>query len=769
MADIEPTVPCTNCQHLASAHNDTDNGDNNGACTMANCTCPSMVTGAGTPVSSGDTQAGMQHIVTMATVVTGGSAAAPTPAAASSRIVTMADGDAPSGADPATLAQALDVILDQATAVIGALTFASLQPEEQSACALVNAASASVDMLLLALGATDTDDDSPPVAAPEAAPDPTAGVTAAAGALDPGQDSTSLAEATDAAIVAARDLFATIDTPSDGVGPIIALVAQADEASGQVLAALSIPDPDAEEGTDPDEADPDPADDIATAATRGSKTFADTPVPTAPAPTPTTPPTDVDGADAPAIAEDPNLQFTMPVMVIEGVDTGDGRKITPMALTWRDLPLSVMAMTETSEWGHEGAQLVGRLDTIERFDASTLTNPKTGEPYGEGVQALKATGTFASAAEAAQVAELVRGGFLTGVSVDVGDVVSILEITDDNGDTVDVDEEDIWDIMFMDGNMVENVTAGRVMGVTICPFPAFEGAYIEMGPGVATPAVQASAKPSMSHALNILDEFGARICTPCEAGMPLLASAGPMTPPKSWFEDPQLPGPTPLTITEDGRVYGHLAAWSTCHTGISGRCTTAPRSGNDYANFHVGALKTLDGDVISVGHVTMGTGHAGLNMAAGPAADHYDHTGSVAADVCVGEDKFGIWVSGATRPDLTELQLRQLRSAALSGDWRQIGRGLELVAALAVNVPGFPLPRARVASAATVALTAAGGRTLLNQALGSRNIELNGLRKWQLEQQPVLDMYINEKATQLRSRMMETSARIARERIHGHA
>ncbi len=41
-----------------------------------------------------------------------------------------------------------------------------------------------------------------------------------------------------------------------------------------------------------------------------------------------------------------------------------------------------------------------------------------------------------------------------------------------------------------------------------------------------------------------------------------------------------------------------------------------------------------------------------------------------------------------------------------SGDWRPIGRGLELVAALAVNQPGFPI--ARVAHGRVSALTAAG-------------------------------------------------------------
>jgi hypothetical protein len=35
--------------------------------------------------------------------------------------------------------------------------------------------------------------------------------------------------------------------------------------------------------------------------------------------------------------------------------------------------------------------------------------------------------------------------------------------------------------------------------------------------------------------------------------------------------------------------------------------------------------------------------------------------------------------------------MRTVRAASLSGGWRQIDGNLELVAALAVNFPGFPI------------------------------------------------------------------------------
>lgn len=168
-------------------------------------------------------------------------------------------------------------------------------------------------------------------------------------------------------------------------------------------------------------------------------------------------------------------------------------------------------------------------------------------------------------------------------------------------------------------------------------------------------------------------------------------------PPAEWFQDPQLDGPTPLTVTEDGRVVGHLATFDTCHVGVSGSCQLPPRSQHDYAYFRTGEAITSAGPV-PVGQITMDTGHAGTDLGPTAAVSHYDDTGTVVADVAAGEDEHGIWVAGMVRPGTTDAQLRTLRAGSLSGDWRRIGGNLELVAALVVNVPGFPIPRTQVAS-----------------------------------------------------------------------
>jgi hypothetical protein len=172
------------------------------------------------------------------------------------------------------------------------------------------------------------------------------------------------------------------------------------------------------------------------------------------------------------------------------------------------------------------------------------------------------------------------------------------------------------------------------------------------------------------------------------------AAAAPVQPPAAWFQNPNLTGPTPLTVDEDGRVYGHLAAWNVCHTGIGNRCIMAPKSNAAYRHFKVGSLLLDSGDTIPVGKITLGGGHADPQLGYIPAAEHYDNSCAAVAVVTCGEDKHGIWVAGATVAGLDEERIAELRRSPLSGDWRRINGSLELVAALAVNSPGFPVLRA---------------------------------------------------------------------------
>ena len=181
-------------------------------------------------------------------------------------------------------------------------------------------------------------------------------------------------------------------------------------------------------------------------------------------------------------------------------------------------------------------------------------------------------------------------------------------------------------------------------------------------------------------------------------------------PPAEWFSDPHLSLPTPITVTDDGRIYGHAAQWGSCHIGQEGVCVQPPHE-DEHPYYRTGEVACADGSRVAVGQITVGTGHAPLHYGASPAAEHYDNTGAAVADVAVGNDAHGIWVAGAVRPGADPLKVYELQAAGqVSGDWRRIGGQLRLVGLLAVNVPGFPVPkmRARVASGEPQALVAAG-------------------------------------------------------------
>lgn len=368
------------------------------------------------------------------------------------------------------------------------------------------------------------------------------------------------------------------------------------------------------------------------------------------------------------------------VVIIEGQTTTDGREIAPGSLGFRTLPLPLMLLTETT-WGHEGARLAGSIDRLE------LVN---GEWQGGG--------TFDLEGEAgAEAARLVQAQTLRWLSADLEATGVEYVLVDENGTESDIPLEDLWELP--EGyRVVERITEGNIMGATACPFPAFPQAVI-----VPEGAEIAAAQDHGREAANALGFTG-------HASRALVAAGGPDTPPRAWFADPLLEGPTPLTVTDDGRVFGHAALWGTCHIGREGVCLTPPRSEAEYAYFRTGEVTCDDGDCVPVGQITVGTGHAALSAGARDAAAHYDHTGTAVADVAAGEDEWGVWLAGSVRSGATDEAVRVLRASAISGDWRKIGGNLELVAALAVNVPGFPVPRtsAGVQRDRQVALVAAG-------------------------------------------------------------
>lgn len=183
---------------------------------------------------------------------------------------------------------------------------------------------------------------------------------------------------------------------------------------------------------------------------------------------------------------------------------------------------------------------------------------------------------------------------------------------------------------------------------------------------------------------------GAQVITQESERVSLVASAIPIDPPKEWFQNPNLTGPTMLTVTPEGRVYGHVAAWGTCHVGRLNKCVTPPRSQTNYRKFNRRPVITADGTEVYAGPLTFGVGHASLLASAKVATEHYDNVDAQIGQICAGEDQYGIWFAGALNPDVDQVKLRKLRASAVSGDWR----GSDLRGVLCVNIEGFPIPQA---------------------------------------------------------------------------
>jgi hypothetical protein len=318
--------------------------------------------------------------------------------------------------------------------------------------------------------------------------------------------------------------------------------------------------------------------------------------------------------------------------------------------------------------GHEGAEFCGWIGEIERVGNAIVGRCNfANTPAGE-----KARGILEDPASA--------GKF--GVSVDIDSVSSVFASPD--GDQLSEDEA--VEAKFGGGDVVEMMVSGRVMGATMCPFPAFQEAYIYLLDPESR-ALVASAVGDVWRSMMPLEASlnGRR---PLAA---LVASAsGPESddPPLAWFQLQPMDHPEPFTVFPDGRCYGLVAQWGTCHIG-SNRCVKVPRS-NDFRSFYTGKkVLTREGEMVSTGPVIMDTVHPNLLWDASDAQAFYAHTGSAIADVRLYTNEWGIVAAGAVRPDVASATVRRFRGSDISPDWRVIGGEHKLVSLLAVNTSGF--------------------------------------------------------------------------------
>lgn len=374
--------------------------------------------------------------------------------------------------------------------------------------------------------------------------------------------------------------------------------------------------------------------------------------------------------DAPAIDAAPT-NWRGPILPVN-TESGDGRVYVlddDTALDVRPLPLPLCAQDQIAE-GHDGGKVVGRIDRVWVQD---------GAVWGEGVFDVDDP-------NAADWARRLNTGHAGWISADM-DRTQYTQIPRDV-DGNEVSAEQVATGAVDEGPPLLRVSRWRIMGATLVAHPAFAEAKI-------SPADPVDAAPE-----------------PVTAA---LVAAGVVYDVAD-FTMPQAAEPTAITVTADGKVFGHLCLWNTCHIGYAGSCVTPPRSPSGYKYFHQGVVATTQGDV-PVGKLTLGTGHADLIADSRGAAAHYDNSGTAVAVVRAVDGEYGVWFSGRVLPAVGDDRVEEMRRCGVSGDWRSIGGALELVAALCVNTPGFPVPRTEsLAAGGQLALVAAG--VVANAAAG---------------------------------------------------
>lgn len=339
--------------------------------------------------------------------------------------------------------------------------------------------------------------------------------------------------------------------------------------------------------------------------------------------------------------------FTDATIAVLGTPTDDRRILaSDIDMRFRAFPLPLM-WTKQMSGGHYDAFTVGVIESAKV----------------EGSKVV-ASGYLLNSPEADEAASQISHG-VTGPSVDLGD--ADYKFTDVDGNEI---TEEMWDAAYETGDdlkIYDYVTSAKLMGATLVSTPAFGEVEISLD------ATRSGRDVSLAASLTA-------------------AAFTETSYPAAFFADPGFTGPTPMTMSADGRISGHLACFGTCHVGFTDKCVTVPRSNANYAHFHTAPpVLTETGERIQVGRLTANTGHATKRMTARAASDHYDNTGACFALVRMGEDEHGVWFSGVAAPGATEDQIRAGLSAPLSGDWRKVAGNLELVAALAVNTPGFPV------------------------------------------------------------------------------
>lgn len=392
------------------------------------------------------------------------------------------------------------------------------------------------------------------------------------------------------------------------------------------------------------------------------------------------------------------------IIAIEGQATGDGRIIDIGSLSWDGGPWPVKF--DRTRGGHDGP-VVGEATRIWRDGANIRA---------EGVLHSE-TADAETSADVGRLVELLESGSI-GVSVSLDSETVELrvkkevwdewqaemeawlndEVPEPEDPETDADGRIVLDRFSFD-DFVEAFTAGRIREISMVDVGALSDAEAEVDETAPT-------EDGVAASVRLVDTVGLVASLSLDErsrafSNPNFGESGDVDPRLVW-QDPQRPEEAggwgcPLTLEDDGRIYGHATLRNRCH-GSFAACLPPPDSGGDFSRFLCG--EAIPG--VATGPIVLDTTHGVDDNGKVKSSDWLADTGRAVADVTVGHDRHGMWVAGMVRPGITDREMATLRGSTLSAEWHPQGAKLRLVGILAVNAPGYLVQRHGVAASFTV-------------------------------------------------------------------
>lgn len=257
------------------------------------------------------------------------------------------------------------------------------------------------------------------------------------------------------------------------------------------------------------------------------------------------------------------------------------------------------------------------------------------------------------------------------------------------------DEIDIEQSLF--GPSKIRVKKARIRGATMCNFAAFiEARIVFAGDGMPSAAtvempMEDGEAPEGGYAL---------VASMNVVAAGRLATDLMRNPPLDLFKKRSYDRYTPLTITKDGVVSGHVIRRGQCHIGFGKeRCVELPQSSCAYRYARAGGhVLTVEGEMVPTARLFAQfkpglRAHAPEDLPAAEAVLWYENMTLAVGDVVPFDDEFGIQLQGRLRPGaLTGDQVIALQGSDWSPDWRWMHetRQRECLVFAAVNTSGGP-------------------------------------------------------------------------------